>query len=621
MSSDVSLRAGSCVLLADIGEVLTSRRGARWICLGVLAAIALSSVPAHSAPTLVRTGRRWIGISANCTAPPAGWTGQRLFAVPNMPASLAQFCLYTWSRTKDPLSKDIGALFADPGITSLGQDEPIVYPLNAAARENFSQGLRHALVQQVGGMDTLPSPPGAPGVRVVVIDSAPDSPHAAIAMGTNRHGDTLAHLVEDLVCEPLTCTGSCTPAQLSARVCASQVTTMLALPWTSGTAYSPAGGNLGTLGDLSRAIARTIEDWQNWGPQRRVIMNLSVGWEHHDDFASCSTSTANDRGPESAVKAILQFAASRGALIIAAAGNDSGGPSPRTGLLCPAAYQGIPKSIEPSQPLLLAVSGVDYADAPLPTTRPGGIAAFTAPGLGGVSWIPGQPVPSQLVGSSVATAVVSAVAALVWSSKSSFTPQQVLNTIYSGGVPVGSADACPVGAAGCSARRVTTCGALHAAGISVGCSVPQAKVFGSPVLAAERAQLEASYASHGVTSTLDKGVLDAPQIPRFQQPSSQVMPAVFPQPISATCPTCIVSNSATSSPRVFVPDLGEDLHDAMLVLVTMDDESHGVALGNLTANTSYVFEIPVGIVAKSAYLTGISMPSNYSVTEQLFLGE
>lgn len=620
MSSDVSLRSGSCALWTGAAETLASRRASRVACLVVLISMVLSSASADAIPKLVREGRRWIGISANCTAAPSGWTGRQLFAVPGMPASLAQYCRYTWNggARKPPDSAALSALFA--AATSLGQDEPVVYPLNAAARESFSYGLRNALVQQVGGFSTLASPPGSLGVRVVVIDSAPDSPHGAIAMGTNRHGDTLAHLVEDLVCEPLVCTGACTPAQVTARRCASQVTTMLALPWTSGTTYSSSGGSLGTLGDLATALARSIEDWQNWGPQRRVIMNLSVGWEHHDDLATCSTSATSDRGPESAVKDILQFAASRGALIITAAGNDSGGPTPRTGLLCPAAYQAIAKAAEPSQPLLVAVSGVDYADHPLETTRPDGIAGFTAPGIG-VSWIPGQPVPPQLVGSSVATAVVSAVAALVWSSKPSFSAQQVLSVLHAGGVSVGGANDCPVSLPGCSARRVNTCGALHAAGISASCTPPSAGSTGSPHLPAELTQLKAAYASHPVSYPADKGIVEPSLIPRFQQPTSQVMPAVFPQPISATCPTCVVSNGVTSPPRVIIPALGESLTDATLVLVTLDDESHALSLGTLAANQSYVFDVPPGIVARSAYLTGLSMPSNYSVTEQLFLGE
>lgn len=624
MSSDVSLRIGSRAPLALAGELLAPRCASRGASLFVLLGIALASATADATPELVRDGRRWIGTAANCATVPAGWTGQRLFSMPSMPTSLAQYCLYIWSATRKPTPTNIADLFSPLfGISNLGQDEPVVYPLNAVARESFSQGLRSAVVQRVGGLSIFPSPPqNSSIVRVVVIDSAPDSPHGAIAMGANRHGDTLTHLIEDLVCQPLVCTGACTPAQLSARVCVSQVTTKLALPWTSASSSSSSdGGHLGTLGDLARAIARSAEEWPSWGPQRRVIMNLSVGWEHSDHFANCSTSSTNDRGPESAVKAILQFAASRGALIFAAAGNDSGGPTPRTGLLCPAAYQAIPKVFEPSQPLLIAVSGMDYADHPLETTRPGGITGFTALGLGGVSWIQGQPMPPQLVGSSVATAVTSAVAALVWSQKTSFSAQQVLGAMYAGGVSVGTADVCPVSLSGCSARRVNTCGALHAAGLSVSCTPPSGGGTGSPLLPAELTQLKAAYASHPVSYPVDNGIVEPSLIPRFQQPSPQVMPAVFPQPISATCPTCVVSNGVTSMPRVIIPELGESLTDATLVLVTLDDESHSLSLGTLVANQTYVFHLPPGIVARSAYLTGISTPSNYSVTEQLFLGE
>lgn len=83
-------------------------------------------------------------------------------------------------------------------------------------------GLRTTLRAQVGDASLLPSMPARPGVRIAVIDSAPDATSGHIQPGVSRHGDTLAHLIGDLVCQA---------DSMGVRRCAAEVTTVLALPW------------------------------------------------------------------------------------------------------------------------------------------------------------------------------------------------------------------------------------------------------------------------------------------------------------------------------------------------------------------------------------------------------
>lgn len=599
--------------------------------LALVCAIVVGASPARAeAGSVYNEGRAWLASGRICQAPSI-WRAERLFLSSGLPRALADLCLYSWNGPAPtrPSSVDLvelAAAVASSGATNLTEDVPVVYPMSApeVVAGGFQLGLRDALVQQVGSAQLLPSWPQARPVRIAVIDSAPDSPHAQIQLGASRHGDTLAHLIEEVVCEPLACDGACTQAELSARRCVADVTTELALPWTLRGERGASGGHIGTLSDLARAIERSIRRWQDAGGRQKLVINLSVGWEHTAQIAECSASPPMFP-PAQAVQGILQYAASKGALIVAAAGNDSGGPTPRTGLLCPAAYQAVGQTAAPTRPLLVAASGVDYSDLPLETTRPQGVAAFAAPGLGGVAWVPGQPMPPQLVGSSVSAAVVTAVHAVLWAARPLASASQIQSLVYSGGLVLGPAQACPLGQPGCSSRRVSVCGALLVAGVSSTCVTPSPKAVSCPVLASELDTLEAYYAGAIDTPATEQSPFLEEALPRKVHPTVQVQPSVFPQPISATCPTCWVSaeaNSLVPSRRFTIPSLGEKLSSLVLVVRLVDGSVHGVTLGDPEAvfnpDTPYAFTLPSGWVIRAAYLTGIT-DAGYSTTEQIFI--
>lgn len=579
-----------------------------------LCAVLATARPAHAlAPPYVNEGRRWIGTATVCKAP-SEWRAERLFLSQQLPSELASLCLYTWLSRTAPGQEDLDRFAQLSAATGLAEDVPALAPSApfSAAERQVAEALRKNLRAQVGDAALLPAMPDVPVARVVVIDTAPDAPANAITPGASRHGDTLAHLIEDLVC--VTSNG--------ARRCAAEVTTALALPYVAPSVYGATGGYTGSLGDLAGALDRALRTWETdraTAPATtpaRLILNLSVGWEDMAGEADCTLDPRRQGVGARAVLGFLQVAAARGALIVAAAGNDSAGPKPRDGLLCPARYQAIPQLGDPSRSLVLAVSATDYRDRPLETVRPHGVTGVSALGFGGVAWAATDDVPPPLTGSSVSAAVASAVAGLVWAARPLAGPADVEAALYWGGVEVNAADQCPLGEPGCVSRRVSACGALGYVGTKPRCSASPTRRRSSPALASELSSLAAQYA--GVTASPDAPVW-ADSTARFLEPTRQVLPEVYPQPVSSTCPMCAAqAASATQPGSLLVPWLEQPLTGAALVMRFDDDSRHALALGAMAANTAYKYVVPIGWLAQTAYLTGYDQ-DGFSVIMQIIV--
>lgn len=588
---------------------------ARWLSVAFVAMAAVATPAAAQSPPYVAGGIRWIGAASECSAP-VGWSAERVFK--GAPQGVANLCLYLWLSPppgNPPTPTQVAALFSASHATDLTEDVPVVFPSAAFTPEEQAMidGLRGALRAQVGTAALVANLPATPAARIVVIDSAPDAAAGHIVPGASRHGDTLAHLIEDIVCVQ----------GADGRRCAAEVTTALALPLTAPGIVGPSGGHVGTLSDLARAIERALLTWQadrnsKSGAPPRLVLNLSLGWEHTPGIADCTTGALTTlKPPARAVRGILQQAATQGALIIAAAGNSSGGPSPRSGLVCPGRYQSVPKDSDSAQSLVIAISGVDYQDRPLALTRPAGTAGIAALGLGGVAWAPSDPVPPPLTGTSVSTAVVSAIAALVWTVQPSLTVPGVVSAIYRGGVDLGEGDACPRGSSLCRSRRASVCGALRAAGAAIACTPPAAKPWSCPSLPVQVAALLAAY---GGVAPGTGNVIPVTDLPDDLEPTVQLEPDVFPAPISATCPTCAgVDASVSGKPALVVPRLGQDLTDAVLVVRLASGTTQALQLGGLAAaHAPYVVSLPTSWILQSAFLTGFDA-QGFSVTEQIFV--
>ncbi len=329
-----------------------------------------------------------------------------------------------------------------------------------------SQVLTERFLQEAGGDRPQPQPV-SDRVRLAIIDSVQDdekpeerkcqwpTPDASSAplgpmplpddkLECSPHGEVLVKLCRQLLCD-------------EDDNCSAEITSQRALRRTHRirSADSPAdpvdlgiedtqedtaqGGAAGTPGDLAAAIRRAVESWWASDREKKLILNLSVGWER-------------SRAPDSpVVRAALQDASCRGALVIAAAGNRVAGPAYLETPLLPAAWERLPAPspqqcralLEPSaqlppesvtlyRPLLYAVGGVGQNGSPLSNSRPHATPRLVAYGDHATVYDSGSSPPRlmTLTGTSVSTLVVSAAAAQRWRQNGNLSSFDVIQVLW-----------------------------------------------------------------------------------------------------------------------------------------------------------------------------------------------
>ena len=228
------------------------------------------------------------------------------------------------------------------------------------------------------------------------------------------------------------------------------------------------GGRLDLWEDLALAIRREVAAWAAMDRDTRpnLILNLSVGW----DAAY---------GDPPVVRATVEDAVCRGALVVAAAGNRIAGPAFVERPIFPAAWEAVPapsrkkcerllgESLEEPaagsagayRPLLHAVGGVQHDGRPLSNSRPGATPRLVAYG---------DHVPVRyrdgvgretLTGTSVSTLVVTAAAAARWRAEPRLESYQVMQALWNAGEGVEQAvDFCLGGACAEASFRCPTRG-------------------------------------------------------------------------------------------------------------------------------------------------------------------
>lgn len=242
------------------------------------------------------------------------------------------------------------------------------------------------------------------------------------------------------------------------------------------------GGFVGSQYDVLMGVYDTMVAWEAMpSPRPKQVMNFSVGWL---PFFNNAPHLTNAMSP--AVEALglaMERANCRGALMIAAAGNEhddcEGGP------LSPGLWE---KRLAPTpnrcddidipgvaaapansyNPLIFSVGGLDYEDDAVSVSRVGGrprlaaIADHVVFDLGN---------HTARHGTSMAAALVSAMAANIWSYKPGLTARAVMQSIYDGALPTGdTADYTVTGWAGDNEiRRATLCRSLKSACQDGGC--------------------------------------------------------------------------------------------------------------------------------------------------------
>jgi hypothetical protein len=495
----------------------------------------------------------------------------------------------------------------------------VVVPQATSYEGALARSLRASLQAQVGTVEGvgLRRPAAGQPVKVVMVDTAPDSLFGGLLpVGNDRHGDTLANIVHDVACGPLGC--------------AAEPATALALPWLDENTFSSGGGHAGRLSDLALALMRAFDAGAPKGGQQHLILNLSLGWEDQPGLAECSDTPASSTAPARAVHDVLQYVTCRGALVIAAAGNDAAGAAPPHGMICPARWESQPISAcpgAPVEPLVNAVGGLDYADHALALTRPEGRPRLAALGLGGEGWRHGTLSPPPLTGSSVSAAVMSAVAAVVWSRAPGLSRAELVSEIYEAGLPLPTAapaDACPFGVPGpCPVRRVSLCSALLSLGAGgITCTPPPALAAGTPPFAPD-VHPELAFPSPTGTPAPALPVTGGIEIARDLSPSPALSGGVFPQPIYPICPSCCLPTPVSGN-SIFYATLSAPLTTPRLVFTTSTGRTAavlGLGTTSLASSTPYsmaISAIPTG--ATHAYLTGYSdNTATNSVTQEVLM--
>ena len=386
------------------------------------------------------------------------------------------YCRYEWSSASTD-APDATALTALSETGDFSDFEPDCEVVQASAGTiDFTwPELQRAFFEQTERVDVLPSGdrPPAP-VRVEIIDSAVTRRAAdgEPSFGRLAHGRAMGLIVRRLAC----------PA--GGDSCRAKIASTLALPLVAqpyGVSRDPElGGYFGSMTDLAVAINEAIDDWQETATDHRLVVNLSLGWEPTYGGAF-ETDPRELSAPVRAVWNAVARARCLGAAVIAAAGNRPEGPENPEGALFPAAWASygvpsvkfchalgvttLPEDYSTDSPLVFAVGGVESNDADLALGRVASRPALVAPAAHAVV-ADGAKAGASVIqtGTSVATAVASAAAAVVWSYRPELSAEAVMNIVYEGGAETGRPTmVCRGEDCDRTSHRVSMCGAVQEA--------------------------------------------------------------------------------------------------------------------------------------------------------------
>ena len=562
----------------------------------LLAAVGILLTQSHAAHADPEISWRWIGVKSDpdssCSAPSnAGWIVEDLF--PGVDSrELSRFCLYRRDTA--------GAIdpHPNPPLDSLDPDLMALSPQGSDLAELTWTALRDNFMSQVG-QTALPAGPFHP-VRLVVLDSSPtgktvpgSGPEELSA--NSPHGPTILNIARDLSCgaEEASCRARLTSRLILAYECFDPVQ-------PRDCRNEEVGGYLGLVSELALAIVREVEAFESQSVEEQLVINLSLGWD--SEYGGTESRIDLMPTPVQAVHRALQYAACKGALVVASAGNRGASLGAQFGPILPAYWErfAAPTRLECSQngitpspgsasaatyrPLLFSAGGIKEDGSLLDTARVKGTPGLTAfsdhavvelSDTGGSSGI--------LSGTSVSAVVVSSTAAVLWSYFPGLDAFQIMELIYSSATPLGRDASYCLGGAPCpipnrEQRRVELCQTLFAScSLFPGTCVPSA--------CPAKQELSLSEVDFGEFEGLHEVDMDtlvetlAPipdcggeilaydegdeeptdRCPHLQYFGAAVRPWVEPQPASIPCPPCIATYASPGTLYFEVDDswLGE----------------------------------------------------------------
>jgi len=512
---------------------------------------------------------------------------------------------------------------AKPSTTKAGSLGPNLAPGLAAAQLEESQGSMMAqdFLSEVGDTGLPHLGKTAPNVSLMVLDTVATGkgvPNSLVA-GASNHGFGISHIARELACDDVGC--------------AANFATQLAVP------LSASGAGYGTPGDLAAAIRAAVDGWlaSPGDPLRRphLILNLSLGWDPkvlHEQLGAIDPQD-HLNAEELAVYDALAYAAEKGALTIAAAGNKIGGPNPEIGPTLPAGWYAQPPVIPLLPPsaetVVWAVGGVSHGGRRLANARDGSEPALVTYGDHAVVKLPAGGYTKPLTGSSVSAAVASSTAAVVWHLRPELSGREVMALLSSSGSDLGR-----------SAELFRTDGA------TVVPAPPVRKLDLSAALGAALApQPEPAAENHSAGCHLLKVLPEkipascprrtyftcdgiAPNCTAESLPPKPAPGAVITQPGANPCPSCSLGGGGGSGMAALQGQIDPDwdqgcLTDAMLEVETTDGEKIGIPIStgkDLCPGDSLEIEdldLPVSIAA--ARISFKLSEGDYSATSDVYV--
>ena len=384
-------------------------------------------------------------------------------------------------------------------------------------------------------------------VRVAVVDS---SSTGVATSDLSKHGFAVSRVIGSLFCDD---SGS---ADCEKKV----------LPYQAFPIVGPRkldfvkGGYASASHHLFDALSSTLDQWDS--SKEHLVINLSLGW---DPIKVGPKHLVLNR-----IVDLLERASCRGALIVASAGNLTGSEGPMipaslesqkapdaarcnalgekaVGLAAQKPAKGVSSAYAP---LIHAVGSVDARDQKMTTRREWGQPRMAAYGLsvtaGGSKTLKYTP---PISGTSISTAIVSGVAASVWSARPELTSEQVMSLVYQGGAELSGdtirtrieTEFCvghPFGPCNeWKVRRANLCGALSKALPQDKLACNDGKEIALPTLPKDYAPpAPQPYAVLKPCLLTNCGVPVGPR-------RTQLSDGPLPQPGMPSCPTCTLTKN------------------------------------------------------------------------------
>lgn len=616
-------------------------------------------------PSPPYTNKRWIGLLARgfAACPPVeGWKQSSLAdalgnyqqgADRKLLRQLERFCIYNNQDGTKGFPTQLPAGLVKAGRDRMALTATSVPDLGEIGDQSWRVLADH-FIGQVGQVRLAGT--ATPRVRLVFIDSHPTGewPLDAPSSGASWHGYTMAYLAREIGCP-------------GAAPCPLEIATRLVLRYDH---YDPdmpllppgsptaVGSRIGSVDDLAVAVLEEVAHWQSVSPEKKLVLNISVGWdgEVRDDgrrsdlwahkAAKMDLSTQR-------VYAALRYAARRGALVIAAAGNSRGGRPDTRWPVLPAAWElrrptWLPFSL--GHKPLYAVGGVDWQGLPLANSRHRGMPRRAAFGDHAITRtrVPGpdsEGTTEMYTGTSVSAAVASSIAAVLWQLRPDLSAAAVMQIMEE------SADVLDSRADFYAWRPLSPliC-PPHVRRLSLGSSVvqmcgpdgrrcPPVEVFDFPLWRHRTAELSTIAVDHRLTTSfsLPRTSLDSCSTRRFfiatarvpdHLSSEELCPVEMlpdmtnagwlgPQPEENPCPTCTIVPEPPRRASLFSLEGAERKEYALLAEI--DPRWRGTSLTSAvlvldcytegTARERFTFDLAPHLTALSSSAVRIALGS------------